>query len=1059
MYIQDIINRINEDIVEIISHYVELKKKGETYVGCCPFHTEKTPSFKVSPAKGIYKCFGCGASGDAINFIQEHEGCEFKEAVKIGAEKLKIDFSWKEDKNFDEEKYKHEEALRIVCRYASEFFQTQLQASSVAKAYLKKRCITYDDDFSLGYAPDKWDAFLTYAREKGLKTKLLIEAGLIKENDKGQLYDYFRNRIIFPICSPTGKVIAFTGRTLANKKDVPKYLNSPETPIFTKGKELFALSLARAKIRNENRVYLVEGNFDVKRLHSIGITNTIAPCGTALTEEQIDLLAKYTRNISLIYDGDSAGLNATNKNAQALIKKNFNVNVIILPEGEDPDTFFSTSEQFEIFQEEEAIDYIIYYVQKNADKCNNPAFKTGLIKDIAFLISRYDEQLQEVYIEAVKEYVKPGKAWKDAVGRWNQEQHPREYKRHSRIPANVSLEEYEQNGFYIDDRNCYFFPDRKKGGDARQVSNFTLRPLFHIESTINAKRTYEVVNEYGITKVIEIAQKDLNMLSGFRLKIESLGNFWWNGTDADLNRLKIWLYAHTESCAEITQLGWHPDGFFAWGNGIFAGNEFLPVDEVGIVKYKDRAYYLPAKSRIYEHETNLFMFEKNFSHMEGNVTMSEYMKKFTVVHGDNGKIGFCFYLACLFRDIIVQKFRVFPLLNMFGPKGSGKSGCAESIVQFFGKLAESPNLFSITKAAMGEHIAAAANALCILDEYRNDLDVEKREILKSIWGGTGRTRMNMDKDKKRETTSVDQGVVVCGQQMADADPALLSRFIFLSFNDDTHTPEERKRYEELKDIEKRGITHITHRLLKLRPVFIESYSSAIKRTQEELEKQLSGANVMDRIFNNWMMILAAYAALEDYLELPWDWNELIRMSAGKIIVQSREGERNDDLGRFWKTIQFLASSNFLYEDGDYKFKYESRVTKSFMNGGVWDKEIIQFAHPITLFYLNPQRALSLYKTQVLREGGQPLPESTVINYLQHSKAFVCETKKESFKKIDPKTGIQEQRDGSKLRTSTSALVFDYDKLPLSIRIETDTAEPYEEPEKSIPDTKQQKLPF
>ncbi len=1056
MHIQDVINRINDDIVEIVSHYVELKKHGNRYIGSCPFHHEKTPSFSVSPSLGIYKCFGCGAAGDAIDFITKHEGVDFREAVKIGAEKLKIEFSWKEDKDFDQEKFKHEESLRIACRYAQEFFQEQLKATPKALKYLEVRKFSPEDDFNIGYAPPG-NKFLHWAREKCLRTELLIEAGLVKENEHGELYDYFRDRIMFPICNPTGKVIAFSGRAMTEKKDTPKYINSPDTPIFTKGKSLFALNLARAKVRNENRIYLVEGSPDVIRLHTIGITNTVAPCGTALTDEQIDLIAKYTHNITLVYDGDAAGQKATDKNAQALVRKKFNVNVMILPEKEDPDTFFTDLAKFEEFQEKEAIDYIVYNVRKNSGKCNSPAFKTEFIKDVSFLISRYDEQLQSIYIDSISEHIKPAKAWRDAVVRWNKAEQPKEIKRKNFIPAEY-LVELNENGFCVDG-GCYYFVDRKSDDNRRQVSNFFLRPLFHIESSINAKRTYEVTNEFGIVKVIEIAQKELNMLSGFRLKIESLGNFWWNGSEADLNRLKVWLYANTESCTEITQLGWQPDSFFAWGNGIFADGEFKPIDDIGIVKHKNKSYYLPARSRIFERESNLFTFEKNFSHMEGNITMTEYMRKFTAVHGDNGKIAFCFLIACLFRDVIVHKFRVFPLLNMFGPKGSGKSGAAESLIQFFGKLAESPNLFSITKAAMGEHIAAASNALCVLDEYRNDLDVEKREILKSIWGGTGRTRMNMDKDKKRETTSVDQGVIVTGQQMADADPALLSRFIFLSFTDDTHTQEERDRYTELKSIEMRGITHLTHRILKLRPLFVENYSAAIKRTQEALEKHLNGAVVMDRIFNNWLMVLAAYSTLEDYLELPWDWEELIKMASSKILIQSREGERNDDLGRFWKTIQFLAASNMLFDEGDYRFKYESKISKVYFENGVWNKEELTLAKPTTLFYLSTSRVVHLYIMQVDKEGSKPLPESTILNYLENSKAFICKTQKESFKKIDPKTGTQESKDGKKCRTSTTALVFDYDKLPISIRSESDTGEEPESTAKNAPVSKEPQLPF
>ncbi|PXZ44736.1 DNA primase [Sanguibacteroides justesenii] len=1055
MQIKEIIDRINDDIVEVLSHYVELKKNGHNYLGLCPFHPEKTPSFTVTPAKGKFKCFGCGEGGDVIDFIKKHEGVEFLEAVKIAAAKLGIDFSWKEDKDFNEREYKHQEALHIVCNSALEYFKECLLKSTEARKYIEDRGFSIDNDFDLGYAP-AGNRFLAWAREKGLNTELLLEADLIKKADDGHLYDTFRDRVMFPIFSATGKPIAFSGRVLKKDSKSPKYINSSESPIYKKGDTLLGLNFARRYIKNENRVYLVEGNFDVLRMYSIGVPNTVAPCGTALTDEQINVLSRYTRSVTLLYDGDEAGLKATVKNAEALIKKKLNVDVILLPEKEDPDSYFTLLEKFEKYKDENAIDYIVWKVKQNQGKCRNPQFKSEFMKEVAFLVAQYEEtSIHEVYIDSFTEYVKPRKAWQDAVARWLKDKSPSE--KSSLIPKNISLGDYQEHGFYIDS-NCYHFADTK--GKPRKQSNFILVPLFHIESTINAKRTYEVVNEDGIRKVIEIAQKDLNMISSFRLKIESLGNFWWNGSDSDLNKLKIWLYKNTESCIEITQLGWQEQGFFAWGNGIFAGNEFKPVNDIGIVKHEGKSYYLPAFSRIYEKEKKLFTFERNFIHLEGNITLKEYMKKFVDVHGDNGKVAFCFYLACLFRDIIVNKFRVFPLLNMFGPKGSGKSGCAESLAQMFGVLGETPNLFTATKAALGDHVAAAANALCVVDEYRNDMEVEKREFLKGIWGGSGRTRINMDKDKKRETTAVDQGVVVCGQQMADADTALLTRFIFLGFMNDTHTPEEKKRYQELKEIEKRGITHLTNRILKLRTCFMDGYSAALKKTQAKMEAIMKGRDIMDRIFNNWMMVLAAYTALEDYLELPWSWDELIEKACDLMIVQGKESEQNDDLGKFWRVIQFLASSNYIFEGGDYKFVYEKKIKRIYSEGDSWKKEDISFSEPKELIYLNTSRIFSFYRERVLKEGEKPLPESTIQSYLKNTKAFICDTKKVYFNRVDPKTGIQELDENKKKKyTSTSAFVFDYSLLPLSIRNETKNEGTIETENITTTDEPQQKLPF
>ena len=1057
MEVREVIDRINDDIVEIISHFVELKQDGRNSKGRCPFHNENTPSFVVSPQKGIYKCFGCGKGGDAVSFIQEHEHVEFKEAIEIGAKKLNIQFEWREQKDFNEQEHKQKESLRIVCLKAAQYFQQCITKNIVGKDYLKERKFktSPEDPFMLGYAP-QGNTLMKWAEENQLNRHLLMEAGLIGFNEKNnQHYDFFRNRLMFPICDKTGKVVGFTGRALS-ADDKAKYLNTPDTDIFSKGKELYALNIARHAIRREQRVYLVEGNFDVKRLHSIGVENTVAPCGTSLTIDQARLLKTYTKNITLVYDGDDAGRKAIERNGELLVKEQFNVMVMLLPEGEDPDSLFDTLEKFEEYKEEHQQDYIIYKVKAGEKRCQNPAYKSEFIKEVSALITRYDEpSLHEVYMEAVAQVIKPKKAWMDQVRTLVADKAPVEKK--SYIPKNVSADEFLERGFYAEN-NCYYFADNK--GIPHQRSNFILTPIFHIESTINAKRLYEVKNVNNQVRVIEIPQRDLVSRSAFMVHIESLGNFWWDGSESDLNRLKRWLYEKTESCKEITQMGWQKEGFFAWGNGIFNG-DFVPVDSYGIVKHGKRSYYIPAFSSIYETEENLFTFERKFIHMEGNITLKEYARKCTNVFGDNAKIGLCFYFAAVFRDIIVRRFGIFPILNMFGPKGAGKTAFAESLVQFFGRLAKAPNVHNTSKPALGDHVAGSANALCHIDEYRNDLEMEKREFLKGLWDGIGRTRMNMDKDKKKETTSVDQAVILTGQQMATADIALFSRFIFLSFTQTEYTDQEREAFNALKELEKRGLTHITHQLLRLRPIFQDNFTHHLKTTADKMRHFLRAETVEDRIFNNWLIPLATYSTLAEHLEIFWDTHELIKLGVTLMVKQNSETKKNDDLGNFWKVVQYLASSNMLFEDGDYKMVMTDRFTRKYFEHGKWHKEEQIYDEPVQLFYLTTSRTFSLYKSQCLREGDKPLPESTVEYYLKNSAAFICETKKESFKKIDPKNGIQETNEaGEKKRTSTTALVFNYSKLGLSIGPDDDgEVSEAAKSEKTTSNEKKGDLPF
>jgi len=1041
MNVKEAIDRINDHVVEITETYLELKKEGTNYKACCPFHNEKTPSLVISPAKGKFKCFGCGEGGDAIEFIKKHEGVDFPEALKIGAKKLNFVFEFdKKENDFNDAEYKRRESFHLMMAKVSEFFEGELKKSAAAQKYIATRDFETGNDFSIGFAP-AGNKLLEFADANGIKRNSLLEMGLIKENDdKNGFYDFFRNRIMFPISNPRGKIVGFTGRSLTDDKKIAKYLNSPETELFHKGNELFALNIARGAIKREDLAYLVEGNFDTMRMHKIGVTNVVAPCGTALTLEQAKLLKTYTNKVTLIYDGDDAGHKAIIKNSEILIKEQFYVSVIALPDGEDPDTCFNTIERFEEFKSKFRDDAIVYQVKKNQEQAKDPIFKSDLIKRIAKLVTCYDDvSKHDVYIESLQQYIKPRKAWQDAISQIAKETQPEKKERKSNIPQGITLEEVSEWGFYSDN-NCYYFRD-KKGENWVPKSNFIMRPLFHIESTMNAKRLYEVVNYKNVVKVFEIQQKDLVSISAFKVQIESLGDFLWTGGDAELNKLKSWLYAKTETCKEIVQMGWQKEGFFCWGNGIF-NDEFKPADKYGIVQHKERYFYIPSCSKIYDGEGSLFEFERSFVHYESDISMRDYFRKFIAVFGDNGKVAIAFYLAALFLDIINKTFQQFPLLNLFGPKGAGKNACAEALLHLFGHKQKMPNLHNTSKAALADHVATTANAICVLDEYRNDLEMEKRELLKGFWDKTGRTRMNMDKDKKKETSRVDQAVIICGQQMATADIALFSRFMVLSFTQTVYSEEEKNLFKELEKINQSGLTHITHQILKHRPYFENNYKKYVDKVNDEFRKRIKNATIETRTYNNWLTVIAAYATLQEQLELPWSFEGMMDLCVKFMIEQNKETGRNDDLGKFWKTFQYLISSNQLHQDGDYKVIYATEATRRYMENGAWLKEEVKWKETKQLFYMSTSRVFSLYKTQCLHEGDKPLPESTIEYYLRNCDPFLFETKKESFKKIDPKTGYHEKEDSSEKKkyTSTSALVFDFTKLNLSLNTDKETSE-------------------
>lgn len=330
------------DIVDIISGHVHLRKRGKNFVGLCPFHQEKTPSFTVSEDKQIYHCFGCGAGGNAFKFLMEFKNISFVEAVEEIADHLGIKIDY-ESSQADQQQSEQEELYEINVA-AARFFSDNLLKSSAgeeAREYLKNRHIKPQTQkiFGIGYAPYGWDNFLVQAKENKIdlaKTKLL---GLIDLNDRGEYYDKYRGRIIFPIFSPNGRVIAFGGRILVNQENTAKYLNSPESPVYSKRRSLYGLYHSKDEIRKIDRAILVEGYMDLISLFQAGVKNVVASSGTSLTDEQVQLLSRFTKNIIILFDADPAGQKASLRSIEILLKQDFEVKVITLPKGEDPDSY------------------------------------------------------------------------------------------------------------------------------------------------------------------------------------------------------------------------------------------------------------------------------------------------------------------------------------------------------------------------------------------------------------------------------------------------------------------------------------------------------------------------------------------------------------------------------------------------------------------------------------------------------------------------------------------------------------------------------------------------
>jgi DNA primase len=460
------------DVVDVISEYVPLKKRGKNFVGLCPFHSEKQPSFTVTPDKQIFYCFGCGEGGNVISFLMKHEKLSFPEAVKVLAKRASIPLP---EKSFDAKRAKQLDRLYYANDTANEYFHKNLyreKPGKRARQYLKKR--GFDSDiqelFSLGFAPMEWEGLINFARTKAIEPETLNQAGLAApRTETSGYYDRFRNRITFPVFNLSGKIVGFGGRVL-DDKDEPKYLNSPETPIYQKGKILYGLSLAKDEIRQKGSAILVEGNVDVISLYQAGIKNVVSPCGTAFTQNQAHLLARYAEKVFLFFDADSAGQSATFRSVDLLFSEGLEVFVVSLEQGEDPDS----------------------YVQKFGAE----AVREQVRKAKPFLDFKYESLGKDFSELSMKEQEKVLLDLAETAGKIADE-----------IRRNLFIKKIAQT-FEIDEKPVQRLVDRKRSSAVRRPPSAEVKP----STKVSTSREEEI--ERGLLRILMEDRKLLKLTTG-----------------------------------------------------------------------------------------------------------------------------------------------------------------------------------------------------------------------------------------------------------------------------------------------------------------------------------------------------------------------------------------------------------------------------------------------------------------------------------------------------------------------------------------------------------------
>lgn len=406
------------DIVEVVEQFVRLKKRGANYIANCPFHNEKSPSFSVSASKGIFKCFGCGKGGNAVTFVQEHEKITYPEAIRWLAEFYKIPLEETKASEDQIQQQQVEESLRLFNEFAASYFTNALlhteEGQTIGLSYFKERGFRAEtlEQFRLGYCPEDGQSFYKEALSKGYPNDLMEKSGLVK-NANGRWYDTYRGRVIFPIQNMTGRVLGFGARILKTNDKAPKYINSPENELYNKSRVLYGLYQSRQAMGKVDECYLVEGYTDVISLHQGGVANVVASSGTSLTEDQLRIIGRTTKNLTILYDGDSAGIKAAMRGMDMALSQSFNVKLALLPEGQDPDSYIQSvgAAGFNEYVAAHKRDVIGFRMEVGMQEAeNDPVKKSKLVNEIAESISRInkaeDFALQDYYVKQASELLK-----------------------------------------------------------------------------------------------------------------------------------------------------------------------------------------------------------------------------------------------------------------------------------------------------------------------------------------------------------------------------------------------------------------------------------------------------------------------------------------------------------------------------------------------------------------------------------------------------------------------------------------------------------------------------
>jgi DNA primase len=1057
------IDRIYDlSLVDVIEKYCpDLKKKGANYMARSPFTEEKTPSFSVSPAKNVWKCFSTGKSGgNAVSFVMALKNISYPEAIReiAGLFNIEVEFA-NDEKGIERMK---------VRQIQSEISDTNQKAlafflANVKKVDEKTLRLSYQEAerLSIGFADNNFKSLYEFLISEGVSKSAMLAAGLITETEKG-VFDFFNDRVMFPVYNEHKQLCGFSGRRIDGKKEL-KYMNSKETALFNKNRLFLGMEHAVDNIRKSSEVTLVEGNYDVAALHLNELVNTVAGCGTAFTEQHIAVLKKLSTNSALcIMDGDSAGQKATLRLIPMLVKEAIYPRLVIMNASADPYDFFygwkATDENPPVTEwiQQNQIDGIEWYAEQLFLDVSTQVKRAKAENELEqFLALIADTKVRKGYVKAMakKHGLSAGEVEKNVnrVLKADDEEEPTSKKTY-KLPSYISddeREEFEKRGFFED-------PSEKAMGywfqgqywQLEQVSNFLIKPLFHIDSFSNNRRLVEIRNKSNGSFIIEVPSKGFVSVTPFQEACMEKGNFHWFGNNKQFKLVAVKFMDKMPKAKEITTLGWQTEGFFSFADGIVLDERFKKVDTYGMVTAAgaDDHYFLPAFSSIYKNfnaEDDPYQSDRLLKFRPASISFSDWARLFFEVHGKKNSIfSISFLMASLFRDLIYARTSFFPILFNFGDVQTGKTQAARSLNSVLLGNSQAFMLNAGTLFAFTKKLGQYRNVPVWMDEYTNDIDEKLFQGLKAVWDGAGREKGRQD--NKTKTDNVYASLILSGQYVPTRDSnSLYTRSIILTYDvkAEDRTVAEIEAFNKLIEVQSKGLSSIVLEILKYRDLIEERYNDESFKIMREMKMMFAEKNIEynGRVLGNYVVLLTIVSLLQEKVKLPFTYGQMVTQTFQFVTKQSEAISDSDVLATYWKMIEFLLLTGKIKygEDFDIALKQTSVLLYISKN----ESQRVDFEESRTLLFIQFKRIHPEYMEAHKKQFGQNgVNETSIRSYMKSAKYFVGQCPVHQFEK---------QRN--------SAYVFDYEMLRatgvnLQIITEQAAATPME-------DKKETDLPF